>query len=210
LQDSNLTNTTIALAGLAQAIGLIREIAQMGKADSQVFATSIQSIFATHPENAVGVYGDMSSLQFGLEKLVTILNPTSDSARLNARYMLSLMGLQKKISRNPNALQLLSTRLQQTKKQVDYFSMTHSTVIANLADTYLNVIAPYRFRFFVLGNQNVLSIHENMEKIRALLLAAVRACVLWRQLGGSRWQLIFSRGKIRARAAKLLKEIATI
>ncbi|MEH6454630.1 MAG: DUF489 family protein, partial [Psychromonas sp.] len=30
-------------------------------------------------------------------------------------------------------------------------------------------------------------------KIRALLLAGVRAAVLWRQIGGKRRQLIFSR-----------------
>jgi high frequency lysogenization protein len=32
-------------------------------------------------------------------------------------------------------------------------------------------------------------------RIRACLLAGVRAARLWRQVGGSRWQLIFSRGR---------------
>ena len=33
-------------------------------------------------------------------------------------------------------------------------------------------------------------------KVRALLLAGIRAVVLWRQLGGSRTQIIFARKKM--------------
>jgi high frequency lysogenization protein len=209
LEDKKIKETTIALAGLAQSIGLIREIAQKGKADPNFFETSIQSIFETDPENVLAVYGNIPSLQLGLEKLTGILHPNTDHARLNARYMLSMMRLQRKVARNPRVLNTLGDRIQQTKKQVEYFSLTHPTVIANLADIYINIITPFRFRFFVLGNQKILSIHENMEKIRALLLAALRSAVLWRQLGGSRLQLLFSRAKIRACASQLLKDIAT-
>lgn len=41
---------------------------------------------------------------------------------------------------------------------------------------------------------------NNAAKIRALLLAGIRSARLWRQLGGHRWQLVFSR-------SKLLKEL---
>jgi high frequency lysogenization protein len=34
----------------------------------------------------------------------------------------------------------------------------------------------------------------------------VRAAVLWRQLGGNRWQLLFARRKIANEAAHLLEE----
>jgi high frequency lysogenization protein len=37
---------------------------------------------------------------------------------------------------------------------------------------------------------------SNASKIRALLLAGIRAARLWRQLGGHRWQLVFSRRKL--------------
>ncbi len=39
---------------------------------------------------------------------------------------------------------------------------------------------------------------DNAAKIRALLLAGIRSARLWRQLGGHRWQLIFSRRKLLA------------
>ena len=37
---------------------------------------------------------------------------------------------------------------------------------------------------------------DTAAKIRALLLAGIRSARLWRQLGGHRWQLIFSRRKL--------------
>jgi high frequency lysogenization protein len=37
---------------------------------------------------------------------------------------------------------------------------------------------------------------DNAAKIRALLLAGIRSARLWRQLGGHRWQMIFSRRKM--------------
>jgi high frequency lysogenization protein len=46
-----------------------------------------------------------------------------------------------------------------------------------------------------------------MEKVRALLLAGIRAAVLWRQVGGSRLQILFSRAKIKAAAEKILQQI---
>ncbi|MEK7758734.1 MAG: DUF489 family protein, partial [Pseudomonadota bacterium] len=42
------------------------------------------------------------------------------------------------------------------------------------------------------------------DKVRAALLAGIRSAVLWRQLGGRRWQLLFSRGKLARTAAELL------
>jgi len=43
---------------------------------------------------------------------------------------------------------------------------------------------------------------DNAAKIRALLLAGIRAAVLWQQLGGSRWKLFWSRRKYVATAKK--------
>jgi high frequency lysogenization protein len=58
-----------------------------------------------------------------------------------------------------------------------------------------------------LGSHRVLHARENMDKVRALLLAGVRAAVLWKQVGGSRIQILFSRTKIKAAAEKILQQI---
>ncbi len=202
-----LYQTTIALAGIVQAVSLVKDLAQTGKLDEAAYQASIYSLFQTDPENVLAVYDGIQGVKYGLEKLVLMLEPTT--TQIQTRYMLSLMHLQKKIWNNAKMLDALSQRLNQTKKQVNYFSLLHSTVIANLADIYLSTISTLKFRIIIWGNQRILSAVENMEKIRALLLAGIRSVVLWRQVGGSRFQLIFSRAKIRAMAKKILAELPT-
>ncbi|RLA21365.1 MAG: lysogenization regulator HflD, partial [Gammaproteobacteria bacterium] len=46
---------------------------------------------------------------------------------------------------------------------------------------------------------------HNKNKIRALLLSGIRAALLWRQCGGSRWKIIFQRKKITNTCLQLLK-----
>ena len=41
------------------------------------------------------------------------------------------------------------------------------------------------------------------DKIRACLLAGIRSAVLWRQVGGSKWQLLFHRKKLVQAAQQL-------
>lgn len=200
-----LYKRTIALAGIVQATSLVKDLAQQGKADEAAFTASIYSIFQTDPDDIPAIYGNLAALKYGLENLIALLSPTATS--LQMRYLLAIIHLQKKISRSPKMLTAMAQRINQTKKQVDYFSLTHPTVIANLADIYLNTISTFRFRIVIWGSQRILSVHENMEKIRALLLAGIRSSVLWRQMGGSRFQLIFSRAKIKAMAEKILASL---
>lgn len=202
-----VSEKTIALAGILQAIHLIREFAKTGKLSEDAFHTSIQSIFETHPQSTLAVFGETADIQYGLHQLIKMLNPLSDLSQANLRYLFSLTSLQDRINRLPNLLQTVSHRIQQMQKQVHYFSLTHPTVIANLADTYLRIVSECHFRFFILGNKRILSVNENMEKIRALLLAAIRATVLWRQLGGSRVELILKRRQLKNSAIAMIKKI---
>jgi high frequency lysogenization protein len=203
--DNKLYNITIALAGIVQAVSLVKELAQTGRMDEDAYQTSIYSLFQTDPTSVIEVYRDVNGVRYGLEKLVSMFEPSTSP--IQARYMLALMNLQKKVSRSPKMLDTLSQRLNQAKKQVSYFSLTHATVIANLADIYLNTISQFKFRIIIWGSQRILGAPENMEKIRALLLAGVRSSVLWRQVGGSRIQLFFYRSKIRDMAKQILNEM---
>ncbi len=206
MQDK-FENIAIALAGIIQAISLAREIAQTGKVEDGAFQTTINSLFQTHPENSIDVYGGLVNLKLGLEKLISTLNTKTTATAQTIHYMYIVIGLQRKIHASEKISSALIQRINQAKKQAAYFSLTHPTVIANLADAYLCAIKPFRFKLFIMGNKRMLSINENIEKIRVLLLAAIRSAVLWRQVGGSRLQLIFFRGKITNAAKKLLAQI---
>ncbi len=206
MQD-NLNNVTLALAGMLQSVALVRELTQTGKTNPAPYEASIQSIFSLDVNSVPEVFGGIEGVKLGLEKILLAFDTTQTPDRLQNRYLLSLIHLQKKLSRSPKILHALMKRLQQIQKQANYFSITHPTVIANLADTYLSTISTFHFRVVILGSQRVMNAKENMEKVRALLLAGVRAAVLWRQVGGSRLQILFSRAKIKACAEKLLIQL---
>jgi len=205
--QNKINNITIALAGIIQAISLVKELAQTGKVNEVAFQTCIQSIFATHPENATVVFGNLNQIELGLENLLQLYSPHFAANRTTIRQTFAIIRLQKKIARSPKTVSTLRDRIEQAKKQAAYFSLTHPNVLANLGDTYLKAINTFGFRFFILGNQRFLNVRENVDKIRALLLAAVRAAVLWQQMGGSYWQLIFSRKQIKMSAQQLLAEL---
>ncbi len=203
MQDK-IENIVISLAGMLQATTLILELSQKGKIDDQAFETCIYSIFQTDPTDVASVYGGLDHIKLGLEKVITTFDPLFKAGRLQNRYLLSLIHLQKKLARSPHLLQILKQRLKQTQKQVDYFSLTHPTVISNLADIYSSTINTFRFRVVILGSSRILHAKENTEKIRALLLAGIRSATLWRQSGGSRLQMLFMRTNIKNTAETLL------
>jgi high frequency lysogenization protein len=86
--------------------------------------------------------------------------------------------------------------------------VTHSNIIASLAGIYSDTLSTLTPRIMVQGEQGYLSSPDNANKVRALLLAAVRSAVLWRQVGGRRWQLIFARNAILHETEKLLRSKA--
>lgn len=203
-----IDNITLAFAGILQSVCLVQEISQTGKIDNQpAFEASINSIFQTDPKDGPSVYGNLSGIQLGLEKLLSVFDTRQVIDRSFSRCMMSLIHLQKKVFQSPRLVEILAQRVQQAKKQVDYFSLTHPTVIGSLADIYLSTISTFKLKILILSSQRILDVKENMDKIRAILLAGIRSAVLWRQYGGSRLQLIFSRDKMRVAANKLLERI---
>ena len=77
-----------------------------------------------------------------------------------------------------------------------------------MASIYSDIISPLGTPIQVAGNPEILKQSINQHKIRALLLAGIRSAVMWRQLGGKRRNIIFSRGKIIECAESLLQSCA--
>ena len=77
-------------------------------------------------------------------------------------------------------------------------------MVSNLASIYLDIISPLGPRIQVTGTPAHLQQPQVQHKVRALLLAAVRSAVLWRQVGGKRRHLIFGRKQMVEQAKILL------
>ena len=68
-------------------------------------------------------------------------------------------------------------------------------------------MSPLGARIQVTGEPIILKQKNNQHTIRALLLSGIRAAVLWRQVGGKRRNILFSRKKIVDTAKQLLQTI---
>ena len=203
----NLRDKTLALAGIFQATALVKNIAVNGSVDKHDFEICIRSIFETDPENVEAVYGQVEYLRTGLTTLIDQLGEKSTQRDIDiARYVISLLHLQRKLSKNKIMLNALASGIERARRQSEHFHITHENVIANLADIYSETISQIPPKIMVSGESQFLSNPDQANKIRALLLAGMRSAVLWGQLRGSRWQILLRRRAFSQEAERILKE----
>jgi len=204
---SDFRDKTLALAGVFQATALVKNIAANGAVDKHDFEICIRSIFETDPESVEAVYGQVEYLRTGLTTLIEQLGEKSTQRDIDiARYVISLLHLQRKLSKNKPMLDAVADGIERARRQIEHFHITHENVIANLADIYSTTISQIPPKIMVSGESLFLSNTEQANKIRALLLAGMRSAVLWAQLGGNRWQILLRRRGFSQEAERILKE----
>lgn len=213
----------IALAGVFQAASLVEQIATRGMVPQNNFETSLASIFNTNPANTEAIFGGVQDLPFnlsiGFRNLDEVLNKNRAEQNQDVvRYALSLLHLQKKLSKRPDLLQVISERIDQIIQQASYFNesdgdimdnpavFTHPSVIAKLASLYQDTLSTFSFRIQVTGEPRHLQNAENAARIRALLLAGIRSAILWHQVGGRRWHLLFFKSRLRPSIRRITRK----
>ena len=201
----------IALAGVLQACTLVDKLARTGYLDKEQFATTINSLLDLSPSSTLAPYGSLANLTKGFEAVEGCLEklPHAESQQI-LKYVLGVFHLQSKLSKRSDILQIIHSRLQQIKTQAAHFEPTHDNVVANLADLYTDTISTFRFRIHVQGNPTYLQQDRVAAQIRTLLFGAIRSAILFRQVGGRRWQLVVKRKSILAAAESLKVESLTI
>lgn len=205
--SKTLTDQTLALAGVTQAVAQVDSIARRGAFDRDAFENSLRSLFVTDPERTGDVYGGVAGVQAGLEGLRTQLGNDPKQRNIEqTRYLIALLHLERKLSRRSDMLEQISAGLENAKRQMEHFELTHPNVVAGIADLYTRTISNLAPRIMVRGEQGHLNVEENARKIRALLLAGMRSAVLWRQSGGSRLALLFRRRAYLNEAQRLLNQ----
>jgi len=203
----SISNQTLALAGIAQACSLVRQLAENGNADQAAMAASIGSVLKIDSDSVADVFGGIQGVQHGLEQLDKQLTSRVVANPEQARYAAQIVHLQKQLSQNPDMLNTIRIGVTKAQAQSEHFGIMHENVLANLADLYHSTISTLQPRIMVNGDPQHLSNQGTVNKIRALLLAGIRSSLLWRQCGGSRWQLLLSRKKLHNEAKRLLTHI---
>lgn len=202
-----LTHQTIALAGLSQAVQLVRGIARRGAADGDDLETCVGSLLRINADGVAEVYGGLERLRPGLALLERQLaSPESVDAEL-ARYAAALVYLEGKYRRQEAMQKAVRLGLERATAQAAHFGVTHENVLAGLAELYQNTISRLSPRIVVVGEQPYLENPANANKIRALLLAGIRSAWLWRQCGGSRLGFLLGRRRLREEAGRLSRSL---
>ena len=199
-----MKDRVLALAGLLQSVRLVQQMANNGHAETRPLAACIGSLFRFDAESTEDVYGGASELAPGLERVIAQLDG-SDRDTAQTRIAMNVMHLERKFMRSPATVEEVRKALEEVERQSLHWGPTHPTVLARLGELYASHISNLGPRVLVQGNPVYLSQATVVGEVRATLLAALRSAVLWRQFGGSYWDLLLSRRAMVETARGLLK-----
>ena len=103
-----------------------------------------------------------------------------------------MVQLERRFSRDPMAVRVRDG-IVALAGQAERQGSTHPDVLAALGALYADTVSHLRPRVMVQGNPHYLGQQAVVAEIRAVLLAALRSAVLWRQTGGSLWDFVLRR-----------------
>jgi high frequency lysogenization protein len=194
----------LALAGLLQSIGLVQQMANNGDAETRALAAVVDSLFRFDADSTEEIYGGAGALAPGLRRVVAQLDG-SDRDTAQTRMAMNVLHLERRFAAAPDSAEKLRRRLEETQRDRQPWEPTHPAVLSRLGELYADLISPLGPRVMVQGNPVYLSQPGVVAEVRAALLAALRSAVLWRQLGGSYWDLLLSRRRMVETAKELLQ-----
>lgn len=199
-------NRTLALAGIFQAAHLVNQIAFNGQLDENAYQTSLRSIFILDAPDVPSIFNGPNGVRIGLAYVMrygTKKPPFQETILI--RYILHITELAKKVLKHPELFQHLQRRLQPIISQASHLGLTNDIVIRELATLYRQVFLGRQLQIPVRGKLDSLKKAIVVDNIYAVLVAGIRAAVLWYQVGGNRWQFFFSRRKLCDQANFLLR-----
>ncbi|HET7930414.1 MAG TPA: high frequency lysogenization protein HflD [Rhodanobacteraceae bacterium] len=181
----------LALAGIFQALSLVRDLAREGDCDGDAMEASLASVFKLESDSAADVFGGHAGVRRGLRTLVEQVDGDGERDLPLFHMLISVLKLERNLARNHAVSRRLGEELAGMQRQLQHFPVNHPTILARLADIYAENLSGLKPRITVVGNPLYLRQPAQAQRVRALLLAAVRAAVLWHQLGGRRRHLLF-------------------
>ena len=182
----------LALAGMVQSLKLVRQIAETGHADTGSQRIMLDSVFRMDADSVDAVYGGSGQLRHGLLTMRDHLVDRSGDELL-PKLGMSILQIERRFVGDEGMTEQVIDGLRRLDATAQRQGSIHPDVIGRLGQLYADTISHLRPKVIVQGNQHYLQQPEVVAEIRALLLAALRSAVLWRQVGGSYWDFVFRR-----------------
>ncbi|MFZ5636941.1 MAG: high frequency lysogenization protein HflD [Pseudomonadota bacterium] len=187
----------LALAGMVQALKLVRQIADTGHADATAERQALDSVFRIDAGSVDEVYGGPLALRTGLRELRAYLVDRSGDEGL-PKLGMAILQIERRFVADAAMAGRVLEGLRSLEDAAARQGSIHPDVIARLGQLYADTISHLRPKVIVQGNPHYLQQSEVVAEIRALLLAALRSAVLWRQMGGTMWDFLFRRRAMMA------------
>ncbi|WP_295585841.1 high frequency lysogenization protein HflD [uncultured Lamprocystis sp.] len=195
-----------AFAGMFQAVASVVRIARTGSADVSAMEPCIYSLFQVDADDVTAVYGAPGAVANGARQVIAQLTGRLERDLELTRCVVSVLKLERSLSARPDLLARIGEGIEAANEKREHFPLLHPNVLAHFADLYSEVLSRLSPRILVRGVALHLQNPDNQHRIRALLLAAVRSALLWRQIGGNRWQILFGRKRLLAEARHYLDQ----
>ncbi|MEO2279343.1 high frequency lysogenization protein HflD [Pseudoalteromonas pernae] len=191
-------NQVMALAAMCQVAIQVQKLAKYGQSQQHEIEPLLESLLATDAKNVDEIYGSRANLNTGYRALISQLSAGTEKNVELVKYVGGMVQLERILTSKPDALSALGRDIDATKAKLDHLELLDESIIAAFADTYARIISPLGQRIQVFGQPALLKQASIQNRIRALLLAGIRAAVLWRQMGGKRRHFLFAKRKILA------------
>ena len=205
---SLLEQRTVALAGVAQAARIVDLAAKTGSWPLPFVEASVHSLFSFDSDGVETVFGTHQGIRMGLEQLSACLGLSREEATADTlRYTLAILQLERRFAVRDDLQSIVHSRLKHTAYKAENFSSDINSLSANISAIYQDTLSTLPYRIKVTGSAQHLNNPKVADLVRTLLLCGVRAAFLWRQLGGTRFQLMLRRGRIRDTAARMAREL---
>ena len=200
--NQSVVDQCIALAGLSQAIRIVQHIAWKGQTNSTDFKAVIASLLRVDASSAAAVYGGSFEVSTGLRVLSHQIDPSHrDKDPEFVNLVINVMSLQQQLQKNKPLMDVLTNNIAKLSEQYSDLEFYNDEdlfqqILENCSDTYKQTLSKLSNRIQVKGEPKHLKQPEIQSQVRAALLAAIRACFLWRQSGGSRWHFLFKKKEL--------------
>jgi len=195
----------MALSGIFQATELVRQAANHGTWSGYSADTCLDSLLAIEADSIEDIFGGTSRLRLGTETLISVLQ--GDRRYMESlSYAVSLMQLETNFQKKPDMQAHIGAELLPIAEIGDdiEFHEIRDLQAKKIAALYTQTISTLSPRIVVNGRPQHLQVERTVNWIRTMLFAGLRSAVLWRQLGGGRFNLMFGRKKMLEQAQSLL------
>ncbi|TQV76923.1 high frequency lysogenization protein HflD [Aliikangiella marina] len=207
---SQVVDQVIALAGLAQAVRVVQHLAWKGQTNPTDFKAVVSSLLRIEASSAAAVYDGSFEVSSGLRIISHQIDPNhQDKDPEFVNMVIHVMALQQQFNKNKRLMDILTSQISELSLEYGDFEFYNDDskfekLLEHCSSAYKLTLSKLSNRIQVKGDPKYLKQPHIQAQVRAALLAAIRACFLWRQSGGSRWHFLFKKKDLLNTAKYLL------